>query len=64
MNGKSSGIPQGLKFSIKGSGVITDTHGGHLRLSYRIQDFAEYEEFRILINGELKRLQRDDTVAG
>jgi len=36
VNGKNSGIPQGLKLSIKGAGVISDPHGGHLRLSYRI----------------------------
>lgn len=35
-----------------------------MRLSYRISDFAPHEEFRILINGELKRLQTDSTVAG
>ena len=63
-NGNNDGIPYGLKFSIKGAGVITNQHGGHLRLSYQIKDYAEFEEFRVLINGEAKLIQTKDTIPG
>ena len=53
-NGASSGIPQGLKFSMKSYLFIQNTNGGRFLLTFKMQNFHENEYFRVLINGKLQ----------
>ena len=60
-NTKANGIPPGIKFSMKEIIYLTNPYGGWLDISYRMRGFQNFEEFRILINGQLQLSENQDT---
>lgn len=55
------GLPQGLKFSMKGFVQIQNLYGSNVEIQLRMKGFNENEYFRVLTNGGLQYTSNQNT---
>lgn len=60
-NGEGEGIPQGLKLSLKTFLMVSNTSGGRMMITYKMQNFSNNEYFKITVNGMLQFSRNIDT---
>ena len=60
-NGIESGIPIGIKFSMKTYIQITEIDGGLMQMEFKMKGFNKNESFKVLINGMLQYSNNTDT---